>query len=464
MGYLSKEHREMALSKLGKVSPNFERIKDKSRHATLNKLTRWVMNDKRQLHNARAGWFFMPNEERKKTLGFRTAADFHDATKGIIEVDHSFSIKRKETKAYRPTEAATQIIMGCYLNSLDETRKLEDWNGNKLNSPVNAISSRDANNTNAACKGKLNSLQRINRGKVVELVEYAQKERYRVATGQPSTIKRLQGKSANKQIEFIDRLIRSGIGTLYYSNYQGYQDMMPHYYREAISGRIIGRGFNLQNAPRELKNAAFSGCYDYDIENCHVTLSAQLGKREGLDTSALDWYIELKADKPEFRRFAETLNCDTSQLKLAFLAIIYGCSFNDRDDYALHETLFESTSEFISNLEVKDFYSQATNIRNAVVANSNQRAHKIVNMLGKSMPNTEATKSLYAHVLHGYEAKMLHHAIDLFSDKIVLLSHDGFAANDDSIDTERLISEYKKSTGLTIKMTKEKLIWTPQAA
>ena len=343
--------------------------------------------------------------------------------------------------------------MDLIVKGAHETKPLIDSSGRNVNKPCKAIKSKDVDQVKRVCKLNLKRLQTINRDNVVNLLERAQNERRKVADGQTSYL--ADQPTIREQIDYLDRLIQSSVWTLYHSNYEGYKNKMPLEYVESRMGRLNGIGFHLQNAPRIIKTAALDNQIDYDIVNCHITLAAQLGKQEGLNTDSLDWYIDTKADKDKFKHLAREFEVTPGELKQAMLAIIYGASINSHfNDTAINEIFQETRADFLNHAEVKGFVSQVGEIRSAVVANTKQKEGLLINRLGKKISLTENLKTQFAHVLHGYEATMLHIALEHYGDKITLLSHDGFAAND-SINTDLITNEYHKQTGLKISMESE---------
>ena len=460
MAYLSKADQNSIRAGLIAIASDFALATRKQQDFIIDKLCRWVTLDKRQIHKSKSGWFYLPSKERERY--FRYAEKFHLSTKGLIEVNHTFSRKQRTTKAYKPTTEVVNLITRQLVSSMDQPKPLVDWNNKKLATPAPAIMSRDANNDKKKCKGNLPSLQPINRENVRKLLFTLQRDREQVASGHSSKLERVKRLDNADQIQVVDRLIASAQGVLYHSCYDGYEGLMPLYYREGTSSRIIGMGFNLQNAPRELKQAALAGCYDYDIVNCHINLLVQLGKREGVKVEQIEWYSELKGNKKRFQSFADNFGIDTDTLKAAMLAIVYGAGLVEFHGLAITELLSEQTSSFISHPDIKEFHRQVKNVRQAVTANADQRNGFLINHTGKKMPLTEKPDTLFAHLMQGYEAVMLHHALELYSDRITLLSHDGFAANDE-IDISRITTKYKASTGLDIQIKRE-LITAPRIA
>lgn len=62
-------------------------------------------------------------------------------------------------------------------------------------------------------------------------------------------------------------------------------------YTEFTSGRLYATGGLLQATPREIRNTAFKGYFDYDISNAHFGFVRSLAERCGIDTPAISDYL-----------------------------------------------------------------------------------------------------------------------------------------------------------------------------
>ena len=459
MGLFTKETESKIINELGIINPHFAACTPKQQHWILTKLIGWVTNGKAQIHVKHVGFYKLWSKERKQYFP-RDVKPFHDAVEGLMIINHHYDMNKKQTKAYAPTEAASAIITRHLHKAIDTPTPLLSMSGRKITKPAPAIHSRDANGRKRATQGNVASLQPVNRDNVRLLSIRAKEAIHRLRRGHTSDIIRSNLHDELEQREFLKRLFDGCNAVLSLSSIEGYPGQMPNYYIEATSGRLIGLGTHLQSVHREVKEAALAGQYDYDIVNCHITLAAQLGKREGLDTSAIEWYIKLKADKREFAFVADELDIETSQLKQAMLAVAYGAPMSESRRCSLPKILFESTPEFISHPDVQEFNRQVRNIRHAVVENTPQRGYdkQLINHLGKPMSvASNGANSLFSHVLQGYEAEMLKHAMALYGDKISLLSHDGFVVKE-RIDVKPLVSRYHETTGLNIAMKETRLV------
>jgi len=77
-----------------------------------------------------------------------------------------------------------------------------------------------------------------------------------------------------------------------------------------------------------------------------------------------------------------------------------------------------------------------------------------MNAMGKRIKKEGKDKKILAHLIQGIEAKMLNIVLDLYSERILLLQHDGFAA-DEQLDKQRIIKKIKEDTGFDMKLSEE---------
>jgi hypothetical protein len=459
--YINKYTRERIDNDFKAVSPGYAKLGTRRRYFILNKIVAWVMNGKRHQHNRMEGYFFLWCKERNKYLGNKS--NFITGSAGLIDVVDEYYRPTRTTKAYAPTAKAKQIIIGRLISEIDTPKQLLHFSGKKLNAPMAAIMQKDANERQRRCGGNLSSLQPINRDSIKCLLKQSFEQKEKLLQTGNCDFKFLGNKTKEQLENKLDRIRHGCISALYSSANDGYENKLPLYYREAGGGRLVGMGIHLQSLPREVKDAALVGGHDYDIVNCHVTLAAQLGNRYGLNTDGFEWYIDIKKNPSELRYLANEFMIDTSTLKQAMLALTYGAVLTDYPnyDFAIPCLLTEMATEFKQHPEIANFAAQSRNIRNTVTnkAVTQRNGTVLINHLGKPLEKASASNDTqFAHLLHGYEAQMLHHAIDLVGDNITLLSHDGFVTKR-PINTEPIIQQYEKSTGLKIELKRTDLTY-----
>jgi hypothetical protein len=424
--YLTRNTRKAIIADFSELNEHFGKANKTKQWFVANKGSAWVLNPKKHTHSREDNAYFIPSSERKPV--FDLASDFRKTTEGIIDCVSDYYNPTGVAKAYNLTGTAREIIYNRMMQNTDTPKVMEGRVGR-------AIISRDSNERKKVVKGNIQLMQPVSR----------------------SAVKRLLKKTLSEsRTESNERIIYGCFGVLNNSKFEGFDDQMPNRYREATGGRIFGFGLTLQGVKREVKNAALIDQYDHDIVNCHVTFASQLGKRYGVDTSTFDHFIDMKSRecKREYNEYAERFNDDKQAFKDAMLALVYGAWLTDKEGFAVHDLLQDGATDFSNDVDIKDFSRQAKNISAAVLKHSTLRNGTLLNHLGKPLELGNAganSKTQFAHILHGYEAQMLHYAIEMYGDNISLLSHDGFVTKK-PIETLALEKQFAHKTGIEIQM------------
>lgn len=460
---LTRDGYKAVINEFKSISSGYANSTPKQRSWVARTSAAWLLNPKWYRHKSKPGYYSLWCKKRDQY--FTTASEFKTAIDGLWVCDNHYNPWNKQTKAYATTEAATEVIMKRLIAEMDTPKPLESLDGRRISKPNPAIKGKHPHHN-------IQAMTPISRGTVRELLNDAMEQRRGIIHGVPSTLPRLRNKILPEQVEFLDRAIHSCRMVLYHSNYIGYPGMMPNYYKVSTAGRVVGIGLNLQNVPREIKQAALVGCFDHDIVNCHITIAEQLGRKLGCDTEALQWWIAVKADKRERALLADQFGTDADTLKQCMLALTYGAEPTtwqpNGEPLSIEQMLHEYTPDFMKHPEIKNFKMQLKNIRQKVIKDAKQSNDYLFNHLGrplylmKEKGKLVEEKSKFSHLLLGLEAQMLHHAIELYRDKIIQLSHDGFVTRE-PIDTKRIAKLYKQSTGLVIEF-KTKPLKYPLAA
>jgi hypothetical protein len=82
--------------------------------------------------------------------------------------------------------------------------------------------------------------------------------------------------------------------------------------------------------------------------------------------------------------------------------------------------------------------------------------------MGKPIDGEKPPKQILAHLIQGVEAQMLNVVIDLYPNNIVLLQHDGFAANT-RLDEQRIMAEIEGVTGYKMRLESANIQLHPDA-
>jgi hypothetical protein len=239
---------------------------------------------------------------------------------------------------------------------------------------------------------------------------------------------------------------------------------IPHKYSQGSTGRLFAVDVNLQSASRIIKRAALNGLFAYDFSNCHFSILYQLSLREGVELVAVR---ELLADKRGWRTLVGA-HCGMSEklTKLCFIRLGYGASQDRRRNSpdSITELIGSARADlFYSHPYVKRLQSDMRRAR-AVILNTSPRKHgRLLNamdlpykpdILADGEKDTPATK--LAHILQGFEARMLCIVVSMYGDDIVLLEHDGWTARK-PLDTEAICRRIQEETGLGMTLEEERI-------
>jgi len=230
-----------------------------------------------------------------------------------------------------------------------------------------------------------------------------------------------------------------------------------HRYVESSSGRLYADGAgSLQNAPKEIRKAALVSLWDYDVENCHFAIMAQMAKRAGEHCDAIEHYMGHK--KPIRAEIAQAVGISIDDTKTCLLALMYGARTTAWHESAIPETIGVDAARRLYALPL--FANIANDVKRAGKAILAQhpvnRQGGLPNAFGKSLDTKKHKKASQrlAHLVQGVEALALWTCIERHPGEIVLVQHDGFTAIKqlDKAELERAITA---ATGYVLKLEEE---------
>ena len=258
-------------------------------------------------------------------------------------------------------------------------------------------------------------------------------------------------KKAKERLNYIQKLLiwtKTDIGKNRY---------LLHRYVENKTGRLYAIGsVNLQNAPREVRQAALQGFYDYDIENCHYSLFHQLAQQAGYQTPAIEHYLAKKTTVRQ--QIASDIGKPVDLVKKCLLAVIYGAEASEYWKAAIPRYLgLHHAGLFHGHDRVMALSDELSAGRRAIVKHHKpSRMGNVRNAMRRNIKATEPDKKILAHLLQGIESKILEIARELYQDSIILMQHDGFTSQA-KLDYSRLINTVKRRLGFRIEMSEELL-------
>lgn len=227
--------------------------------------------------------------------------------------------------------------------------------------------------------------------------------------------------------------------------------VLPHRYEESSMGRLYAQDFNLQNAYRPVRQAALAGCYDFDIENCHYSILAQMAARHGHSCQAISHYL---ANKSQVRQsLAAELGIKAKDAKQALISLVYGATFSVEPQHALPRLLGLEKARAMYRHPVFLALGEDVAAARAAILKGHPVVRKTIeNMRGLTMDVREHDdKQQLAHLLQGVEVVALEAAHQLFPEDIVLLQHDGFTATK-RLDHKAIEEAIFKATGYRLEV------------
>lgn len=247
------------------------------------------------------------------------------------------------------------------------------------------------------------------------------------------------------------------------------KDFIAHRYRESKAGRLYAVNTNLQNCPKVVKNVALMGKWEYDFENCHYSIFRQMAGAYQFDCPNIDYYLE---NKREVRnRIAAEMGISIDQVKTCLLAIMYGAQTSEWEKAAIPKAIgLGKVKALYRNELFAGILEDIEKGRDQIVAKWPLSKGKYKNAVGKCIEKKEKItragkvlkgrptkpKKILAHLIQGIEAKMLRVAIDMYSDNVLLVQHDGFTT-DIQINKAAIIDRIKEVTGMDMEISEERL-------
>lgn len=235
-------------------------------------------------------------------------------------------------------------------------------------------------------------------------------------------------------------------------------------YTEYESGRVYSATGFMQTACREIRAAAFRGCWDYDLSACHHALLAQYADRFGMETPAVSDYIR---DKATIRRaIAQEIGVPLKAVKQAMTSLIYGSQRRatpipgKKERPAILEAMgsTEKAEAFIHHPVVAALHGDITRVRDGIIKAMPTMRGYVINAMGKGIkPQKGKPAEVLSHILQGAEAACLHAVIRAHGDQLVMLMHDGWISRT-RLDCEELTRTIQQGTEFVMECEETQLI------
>lgn len=465
----------VALMNFAKDWPSMQGLKDAHKYIVASLI--WVHCDNQKAYAHKCGNGFLIDSRMIRLSGAlgRDYLRILSSTE-LIKCGSEYSKEREEARCYELTPAAHDFIESYHsskpkrgvLVAVKNKGVLE-----KQRKPSQAVLSRDSLNNNARNKLALQTAHKINVEALQRLRKALAQHKDRLTFGiTPERLtdayraigEAIADKPQQEALGYVLRRFKSAgkFISLATTNADLPEGEIYQTYQECVTGRLYGYGTSLQNAPREVRHAALCGQYDYDFENCHYAILHQLAQRQGIPTPYIADYLQRK--KYHRERLATALSVDSDAIKQCLIALVYGAALKTKpymkrtssgalkqETPAILNVLGEQAATTL--LDDDFFVGLAKDIKKAgkavTEAYRNAGNGKLINAIGKCNKGADPL----AHILQGYEAKMLAIAVDLFASDISIIQHDGFTAKSGNLDTALLQREIEVQTGLKMAIS-----------
>jgi len=403
----------------------------------------WVGGSSKQFrHKKHPDAFFLPSRLRDQWFGRGRFPQINKQL-GLFKVGSGYSKTEATTKPYLVTKKA-QAIVGDYLESVTETSTdLITATGRYIKKPPKngAIYCRDNKGSVAKKRFEMRWAIPVNVPNIANYLAHLEAPDDLFL----ETLTHLEEeprKWLGMQIRALQRIIKLQRNTVTPF------ETIPLVYVETPAGRLQGQAFHLQNLPREVRNAALAGCWDYDIENCHFTIFAQLAQQHGYECQAVTQYMRHKALTR--KAIAREVGITPGQVKTCLLALLYGAVRSESWRAAIpNEIGRRCARKLYRNTWFQTLHEEVRTGRAVILKAQYVFRDRIKNTLGKCTSAKEKPEKRLAHLLQGIEADMLNVVGELHGESLVLLMHDGFVS-DKRLDVAGMEHAILKETGFTV--------------
>jgi len=357
----------------------------------------------------------------------RSKFELVNARLHLFRVTPNWSKNKRHTKGYS-FSAALRDSVAEYLTASPwpSMTRLMMAEGRAVKTVPPAVASKDKSGVTTHAWGaatKLN-LVKVDLNALVKLKSELQDgcvELHKIEAAGDSTAAPLRA-DVERAIEVIGKVCRLAMTD---AAGEGY---IAHHYEESDSGRLYPTGISLASAQTVVKDAALTGCWEYDVSNCHYAILAQMSAKFGHTCAAIDDYIK---NKVAIRAaIADQAGISVREAKTCLVALMYGARTSTWHENAIpREIGEEAAARLYATPLFKGLSGDIAKARAAAMSKCvKTRTESIVNAFGKSISSTASQEQKMAHLLQGVEAKALQAVVNRYPDDIVLVQHDGFVS------------------------------------
>jgi hypothetical protein len=226
---------------------------------------------------------------------------------------------------------------------------------------------------------------------------------------------------------------------------------IAHRYVPCSSGRLFALGTSLQGAPRDVRNAALCGMYDYDIENCHFAIFAELAARNGFPCPTISHYLKHKAATRE--GIARRVGIPIEKAKTCLIMLMYGAPLNPYKDCAIPKKIEPYRARMLfKDTEFVAIANELADGRSLILSKWPNADGFIENDFGRRLSLRATPEAQLAHILQGIEAKALRACMRAYEGNLILPVHDGFVTREE-LDPRHIERTILEATGYRLEVS-----------
>lgn len=382
----------------------------------------------------------------------------------VVNDDYKYQGPVTYTKAYQLRPEITETVNEFFRDRITAGR----WyiEGRKWRQRKNGILSRDRNGNMAKTNAQIIPSVRVNLDNLQRLYSWLSRtydaglQEKQIQPTYTDIYHKLQRLDPMKALERIETVYMPVLEQLIHSaNVKPLPaGQLLQVYQETSTGRIQGQGMHLQTMPKEIRTEALRGMgyWQYDAQNCHYTVLSQAAGWYDIPLPEISRYSEKTAATRQ--QIAKETGADIRQVKAGMLALVYGAT--PAEGWSISDIFGDQAGEFLKHPTVKAIASEIKAAQKGMTQNAtrprNGSGQLISNAMDKTIPGTASHRSIFAHILQGYEASILNAVLQAYGDQVVLLLHDGWIT-DAELDPLQVQQTIQKATRFNTRIQVEKL-------
>ena len=214
----------------------------------------------------------------------------------------------------------------------------------------------------------------------------------------------------------------------------------------------------IQSIPRPVRSVALQGKFDYDIENCHISILAELSRRLQLSIPTIEHYLlhknQCRLSVAEDIASRTGLSIDLECTKAALISLVYGANLSTSEYSGLANVITDDQQRkaFVNNPFVIDLTRELNVCRSAIVGSWQSKEGWITNAIGiRKKFHADQKKRALSFILTGIESYALDSVLQRWGIDILLCMHDGWIMSD-KIPVQEFEATIFSATGYKLKV------------